>query len=86
MNSNPGCLVKVGRSEVVEKQMRFQSDGRSNSAPDSYSVFLQRYLRLLPLYFTWLTLFCFVFFFPSLFRGISIDLPVLSENATDSSF
>ncbi|XP_046449969.1 calcium/calmodulin-dependent protein kinase kinase 1-like [Daphnia pulex] len=58
VNSNPS-LVKAGQSEAVGKQLRFQSGGRSNSAPDSYSVFFE--------------------------RGISLDLPVLREAATDTT-
>lgn len=44
VNSNPS-VARAGRSETVGKQLqqRFQSDGRSNSAPDSYSIFLERF-------------------------------------------
>lgn len=39
VRSNPGSLLKVGRSETVGKKMRFQTTGRCNSAPDSYTTY-----------------------------------------------
>lgn len=46
VNSNPGPLIKIGQSQILGRQLRFQSDGRSNSAPDSRTVYLERGVSL----------------------------------------